>query len=41
MKPIFTGFAAIILIGLGSALILPELGWSSAEQQSSENVRLD
>lgn len=41
MKAMFTGFAAIIVIGIVAYFGLHEMNFSSAEVYSSSNVRLD
>ncbi|MEJ8562037.1 hypothetical protein QTO30_12945 [Yoonia sp. GPGPB17] len=41
MKAIFAGLAAAVLITLLSGYGLPLIGFSSAETQSGESVRLD
>ena len=41
MKAMFAGFAAMILIGIGAYFALGEIGFSSADRQSSPAVRLD
>ena len=41
MKAMMTGFAAMIVISLGAWFALGEIGFSSAERQSSAAVRLD
>lgn len=41
MKAMFSGFAAIIVIGVVAYYGLHELGFSSQEVYSSPNVRVD
>ena len=41
MKAMLTGFAAIVLIGIGAWYVLGQAGFSSQEVYSSQNVRLD
>ncbi|WP_263619685.1 hypothetical protein [Salipiger bermudensis] len=41
MKAMFTGFVAIIVIGIVAYFGLHEIGFSSAEVYSGPNVRLD
>ena len=41
MKAMMTGFAAMILIGIGAWYGLGEMGFSSADQFSGPRVRLD
>ena len=41
MKAMFTGFAAIVVIGIGAHFALESLGLSSQQVYSSPNVRLD
>lgn len=41
MKAMLTGFAAIVVIGAAAYYGLEQTGFSSAEVNSSENVRLD
>ena len=41
MKPMLTGFAAIVVIATAAWWGLGQLGFSSRDVQSSENVRLD
>jgi hypothetical protein len=41
MKPMLSGFAAIVLIGVVAWYALGQAGFSSREVQSSESVRLD
>ncbi|WP_417207976.1 hypothetical protein [Antarctobacter sp.] len=41
MKAMFTGFVAMILLGVGAWYGLNELGFSSADVYSGANVRLD
>ena len=41
MKAMLTGFAVMIVISIGAYYTLNEMGFSSAEVGSNENVRLD
>lgn len=41
MKAMLTGFAAIIVIGVGAFFVLEQAGFSSADVFSNDNVRLD
>lgn len=41
MKAMFTGFVAMIVLGVGAWYGLHELGFSSADVYSGSNVRLD
>lgn len=41
MKVMLLGFAAALVIATLAPVVLEQFGWSSAEQYSSENVRLD
>ncbi|WP_255449735.1 hypothetical protein [Shimia ponticola] len=41
MKPMITGFIAIIIISAAAYVVLGEAGFSSSEVYSSDNVRLD
>ncbi len=41
MKAMLAGFAAIIVISVGAWFALDEIGFSSAERSSGQNVRLD
>lgn len=41
MKAMLTGFAVMVVIGVGASFVLDGLGFSSAEVFSSPNVRLD
>ncbi len=41
MKAMFTGFVAIIAIGIAAYFGLHEIGFSSADVYSSSNVRHD
>ncbi|MFT4708310.1 MAG: hypothetical protein ACI85V_002472 [bacterium] len=41
MKAILAGAAAIIVIGVGSYLILSEMGFSAEETYAGDSVRLD
>ncbi len=41
MKAMFTGFAAMIVISVGAWYGLHNIGFSSQEVYSGENVRLD
>ena len=40
MRAMLTAFAVTILIAFGADYVLHQLGFSSAERQSSANVRL-
>ena len=40
MKPMFAGFAAIIVIAVVAPFVLETLGFSSAERSASNAVRL-
>ena len=41
MKAMLTGFAAMIVIGVGAWYALGEMGFSSADRMSGPAVRLD
>lgn len=41
MKAMLSGFAAMIVLGVGAWYALDEIGFSSADQFSSPSVRLD
>jgi hypothetical protein len=41
MKAMLAGAAAIIIIGVGSNLVLGEMGFSAAETYAGDSVRLD
>ncbi|WP_278185439.1 hypothetical protein [Marinobacter salicampi] len=41
MKAMIAAFAAALVIAFCAPIVLDQFGWSSAEQYSSENVRLD
>ena len=41
MKVMLLGFAAALVIATLVPVVLEQFGWSSAEQYSSESVRLD
>lgn len=41
MKAMLTGFAAVVVIGVGAYVVLGELGFSSRDVYSGPNVRLD
>ncbi|WP_372885373.1 hypothetical protein [Shimia sp.] len=41
MKTIAAGFAAMIVIAFAAWFVLGEMGFSSAEQATGQNVRLD
>jgi len=41
MKAMFVGFAAMIVISVGSYVVLQEVGPSAATRNSSDAVRLD
>ncbi len=41
MKAMLTGFAAIVVIGIGAWYVLGQARFSSQEVYSSQNVRLD
>ncbi|ASM74555.1 MULTISPECIES: hypothetical protein [Roseobacteraceae] len=41
MKIMFAGFAGVIVIGVVAYFALHEMGFSSQEVYSGENVRLD
>ncbi|WP_255766077.1 hypothetical protein [Nereida sp. MMG025] len=41
MKAMLTGFATIAVISIGAYFVLHEIGFSAAEQNSSQGVRLD
>ena len=41
MKAMFAGFAAIIIISIGSWMALGQAGFSSEEVNAGQNVRLD
>ncbi len=41
MKTMLAGFAAMIAIAIVAGAALDNMGFSAAEQGSSENVRLD
>jgi hypothetical protein len=41
MKAMLTGFAVMIAISIGAYFVLTDLGFSSADVGSGENVRLD
>ena len=41
MRAMMTGFAAIVLIGVGAYYALDQAGFSSEQVYSNQNVRLD
>ena len=41
MKVMISAFVAALVIAFAAPPVLDQFGWSSAEQTSSENVRLD
>ncbi len=41
MKVMISAFVAALVIASLAPIVLDEFGWSSAEQYSSEGVRLD
>lgn len=41
MKAMLAGFAAIIIIAIGSNLVLDNIGYSSQDRYSGASVRLD
>lgn len=41
MKVMIAGFAAALVIAFAAPVVLNQFGWSSADQFSSESVRLD
>lgn len=41
MRVMFLGFAAALVIAALAPVVLEQFGWSSAEQYTSESVRLD
>ncbi|WP_255564177.1 hypothetical protein [Mameliella sp. CS4] len=41
MKAMLSGFAAMILLAVGAWYGLNEMGFSTADQQTGANVRLD
>ena len=41
MKAMLSGFAAMIVLGVGAWYALDEIGFSSADRFSSPSVRLD
>lgn len=41
MKVMISGFVAALVIAFAAPVVLNQFGWSSAEQTSSESVRLD
>ncbi len=41
MKVMILGFVAALVIAALAPVVLDQFGWSSAEQYSSENVRLE
>lgn len=41
MKVMLLAFAAALVIAAAAPVVLEQFGWSTAEQYSSESVRLD
>lgn len=41
MKAMFAGFAAAIVLAIGSWAVLNQMGFSAADRYSTENVRLE
>ncbi len=41
MKAMLTGFAAVVIVAAGAYYALGQMGFSSQEKYSSQNVRLD
>ena len=41
MRAMILGFCAIVIIGFAAPMVLGQLGFSSAETNSGDNVRLN